>query len=179
MPDLQPYLPWIITGAIVLLALILLFLVMSFFQRKVRGRKGSRLGISEYYEIDKMRRLVLIRRDETEHLLLIGGDQDLVIETGISEAVENAISDARRARMAPPEDRLGPDLTRPVPSPLPSQEPLRTPVLRATRPAPRPAVFGDRGGAPRTKVAEPRLADEEPTLPREDWDRDEPDQSSR
>jgi hypothetical protein len=48
-----------------------------------RGRKGMRLGISEYHEIDKTRRLVLVRRDEVEHLLLIGGGQDVVVEGNI------------------------------------------------------------------------------------------------
>ena len=43
-----------------------------------------RLGISEYYEIDKTRRLILVRRDNVEHLVLIGGGQDVVIEPGIS-----------------------------------------------------------------------------------------------
>ena len=50
------------------------------------GRRGQRLGISEYHEIDKSRRLVLVRRDNVEHLILIGGAQDLVIEPGITAA---------------------------------------------------------------------------------------------
>ena len=62
------------------------------------GRKGQRLGISEYHEIDKTRRLVLVRRDETEHLVLIGGGQDLVIESGIS--LNSSMDDD--ARTAPP-----------------------------------------------------------------------------
>jgi flagellar biogenesis protein FliO len=46
------------------------------------GRAG-RLGLVESIAIDSRRRLLLIRRDQTEHLLLIGGARDLVIETGI------------------------------------------------------------------------------------------------
>lgn len=182
MADFQAYLPWIITAAIVLLALVLLFLVLGMFQKRVRGKKGSRLGVSEYYELDKMRRLVLIRRDGTEHLLMIGGDQDLVIETGISDAVESAIGESRRSRLPmPAEERsVEPELTRPAPPTMPREEPLRTPVVRATRPAPRPAVFGDRrirSSRGAAEPAEPRLGPDDPA--REQWENDEPDQSSR
>lgn len=34
--------------------------------------------------IDSRRRLVLVRRDDREHLLLIGGANDVVVETGIA-----------------------------------------------------------------------------------------------
>ena len=73
-----------------LLLLILAVVLTQLMGGRIRGRRGSRLGISEYYEIDKSRRLVLIRRDSTEHLVLIGGHQDLVIESaiGTSAAVE-------------------------------------------------------------------------------------------
>jgi hypothetical protein len=37
------------------------------------GCKGQRLGIREYHETDKTRRLVLVRRDETEHLIRSAG----------------------------------------------------------------------------------------------------------
>ena len=42
-----------------------------------------RLSITEQYNIDNRRRLVLIRRDDVEHLSMTGGPVDLVIETGI------------------------------------------------------------------------------------------------
>lgn len=83
MPDLTPYMSAIIIGGGVVAALLLLLLLYKLFGASVRGRKGSRLGISEYHEIDKTRRLVLIRRDDVEHLLLIGGGEDIVVENGI------------------------------------------------------------------------------------------------
>lgn len=47
------------------------------------GRKGTRrLGIVETLAVDPRRRLVLVRRDGVEHLLLIGGTTDLVVERG-------------------------------------------------------------------------------------------------
>ena len=184
MADLNAYLPWIVTAAVVLLALLLLFLVLGMFQKRVRGRKGSRLSVTEYYELDKERRLVLVRRDGTEHLLLIGGDHNLVVETGIVGPGESIVSETPRRstlRAAAEERPVEPELTRPAPPTLPREEPLRSPILRAPRTAPRPAVFGDRRLRSQPKggesLSEPRLP--ETADIREDWDSDEPGQSSR
>ena len=83
MPDFAPYLNIILIAGVLLMAILALLVLIKIFGGSVKGRKGSRLGISEYYEIDKTRRLVLLRRDDTEHLVLIGGAQDVVIEHGI------------------------------------------------------------------------------------------------
>ncbi len=83
MPDLAPYLNIILIAGVIVMAILALLVLIKIFGGSVKGRKGSRLGISEYYEIDKTRRLVLLRRDDTEHLVLIGGAQDVVIENGI------------------------------------------------------------------------------------------------
>ena len=69
MELLAPYMNYIITAAIAVAILIVGLLIFKTLSRTVRGRKGQRLGISEYHEIDKTRRLVLVRRDDTEHLL--------------------------------------------------------------------------------------------------------------
>lgn len=45
--------------------------------------KGSRIQILEVTMLDTHRRLVLIRRDNKEHLILTGGPNDLVLETDI------------------------------------------------------------------------------------------------
>lgn len=47
-----------------------------------RGRRQRRLSIEEVLPIDNRRRLVLVRRDGVEHLLLIGGTADIVVERG-------------------------------------------------------------------------------------------------
>ncbi|MBM1170689.1 hypothetical protein [Microvirga arabica] len=81
-----------IAFAIILILLVLLGLVL----RKVWGGRlimpGSdrggrsrqpRLGIVDVYDLDRQRQLLLLRRDNVEHLLLIGGPNDVVIETNI------------------------------------------------------------------------------------------------
>jgi flagellar protein FliO/FliZ len=48
-----------------------------------RRAAGKRLSISEVMQVDARRRLVLVRRDDTEHLVLLGMYNDTLIETGI------------------------------------------------------------------------------------------------
>lgn len=81
MDTLTSYLNWnILTAALAVIGLLLIaLLAFRAIGGTVRGRRGARLAISEYHEIDKTRRLVLVRRDGIEHLLMIGGAQDLVI----------------------------------------------------------------------------------------------------
>lgn len=42
-----------------------------------------RLGVVEHASIDAKRRLILVRRDDVEHLIMTGGPVDVVLETGI------------------------------------------------------------------------------------------------
>lgn len=59
------------------------------------GRKGMRrLKIVETLAIDPRRRLILVRRDGVEHLLLIGGSTDLVVETAPAAPTTAPVSDA-------------------------------------------------------------------------------------
>ena len=44
-----------------------------------------RLNVIEQSNVDGKRRLLLIRRDDVEHLIMTGGPVDVVIETGIGQ----------------------------------------------------------------------------------------------
>lgn len=95
-------------------------------------RPGSRrrLALVETLAIDAKRRLVLVRRDGAEHLLLIGGEHDLLVEGGIRVADSNPdqqephtpAGTARKVRSDP------------QPGPAPAEGPLRR-LHRATAPA--------------------------------------------
>ena len=47
------------------------------------GVRGQRIGVVAFSPVDGKRRLVLIRRDNVEHLVLLGPTTETVIETGI------------------------------------------------------------------------------------------------
>jgi flagellar protein FliO/FliZ len=50
----------------------------------IGGRAGKRLSVVEALTLDPKRRLVLIRRDDVEHLLLVGPETAMVVEGGIT-----------------------------------------------------------------------------------------------
>jgi flagellar protein FliO/FliZ len=59
---------------------------------RVGPRAGRRLSVVEIAVVDGRRRLVLVRRDDVEHLLLLGGASDLVIERGIGTSFAEHLS---------------------------------------------------------------------------------------
>lgn len=65
--------------------MILLAQVMKRFDGQVARRAGKkrRLQIVEVLPIDARHRAVLLRRDDREHLVLLGANGDRVIETNI------------------------------------------------------------------------------------------------
>jgi hypothetical protein len=48
-------------------------------------RPEKRLAVVDQANVDGRRRLVLVRRDDVEHLIMTGGPVDVVIETGIGQ----------------------------------------------------------------------------------------------
>jgi hypothetical protein len=120
-----------------------------------RGRQ-PRLAVIDAAAVDGRRRLVLIRRDNVEHLVMIGGPSDMVIEQNIIRAVPVApVREAAGPRLpaaepppqapAEPTPRALAEAARPVASaeppprpPQPRAEPRAEPTLRASRP-PQPA----------------------------------------
>jgi flagellar protein FliO/FliZ len=65
-----------------------------------RGRQ-PRLAVIDAAAVDGRRRLVLIRRDNVEHLLMIGGPSDIVVEQNIVRAGPGASSREAPAPRAP------------------------------------------------------------------------------
>ncbi|WP_051953685.1 flagellar biosynthetic protein FliO [Methylocapsa aurea] len=95
-----------IAAAIALLvavALILLIFRLAVGHRLRMPRNGRarlpRLGIVDAFDLDRQRQLVIVRRDNVEHLIMIGGPNDLVIESEIIRA------EIREGRMRDKEPR--------------------------------------------------------------------------
>ncbi len=142
-----------------------------------RGRV-PRLAVVDAVAIDNRRRLVLVRRDNVEHLLLIGGPSDVVVEPGIvrprRRAPEGAIRGQQpQAQAAAPTPSVPPPVARapgeaaanaaPIPFPSPraaprpgTEEPVFQPFQRAGTPP--PDIIVDDG----RRAATARLADTQP-----------------
>ncbi len=58
------------------------------------GKPAKRLALSEIMQVDGKRRLILVRRDEAEHLILLGPTTDLLIEKNIVERGETTFENA-------------------------------------------------------------------------------------
>lgn len=54
-------------------------------------RPEKRLAVVEQASVDGRRRLLLVRRDDVEHLIMTGGPVDVVIETGINPSRAPAV----------------------------------------------------------------------------------------
>src|SRR5665213_3471845 len=74
-----------------------------------RGRM-PRLAVIDAAAVDGRRRLVLVRRDNVEHLLMIGGPTDIVVEPNIVRAMPGRDQMASRTPIggAEPPSRIAP-----------------------------------------------------------------------
>jgi hypothetical protein len=107
-----------------------------------RGRQ-PRLAVIDSAAVDGRRKLVIIRRDNVEHLLMIGGPSDVVVETNIVRGTAVATRDPTPARngnaeAAPPrmpqsDPMAWPLQPEPVPAPIvqPAPPPARNPRAAA------------------------------------------------
>ncbi|MCI5077259.1 flagellar biosynthetic protein FliO [Oricola sp.] len=123
-----------ITGGIIVL--VALWMVWSLSRRIARGirlsgnRRRPRLSVIEAATVDGKRRVVLVRRDEVEHLVMIGGQNDFVIESGIGKTQGEA------AQGAPARDRRPRDPAVPAARPRPAAAPAPRPATRRQPVAP-------------------------------------------
>lgn len=54
-------------------------------------KAGRRLNVIESTMIDTKRKLVLVRRDDVEHLLVLGPESETVVETGIEPPPQGSV----------------------------------------------------------------------------------------
>ncbi len=85
--ELAPTMYWVLLGIVALVGLFLVWWLISLFRRPRYGsssRRGqARLAVTDAASVDQRRKLVLLRRDDVEHLIMIGGPTDIIIESGI------------------------------------------------------------------------------------------------
>lgn len=172
--------------AVIALIAFIVFVLRRFGPGRLAGqggRRGNRLGVLDVAPVDGQRRLVIVRRDAVEHLIMIGGPNDLLIESHIVRAEPPAARPmptlpptdgprkpaAREADALPPARPPQPDPSRTAPphvAPLPaapapvaSRPPAATPTLATPASAPAPvAPAPSRPPSPRTAEPIPRHA---------------------
>ena len=132
----------VIYAAALLIAILLLAAILYWVVRRMLARgtilsseggqrgKRTRLAVIDSFDVDRQRRLVLLRRDNVEHLVMIGGPNDLLIEATI-----------RRVAAQPSRPASTPG------QPVPSSPPMAQ-QRAAAKEAPLPAArCGKRGSA--------------------------------
>ncbi|MCP1548470.1 MULTISPECIES: hypothetical protein [Methylorubrum] len=120
---------------VIFLVILVLFLIAALLFMRLSGRgltlsasagqrgRQPRLGIVDIYELDRQRQLILLRRDNVEHLLLVGGPNDVVIErhiqrgAGARYAPDGSVRPGGEAGLNDPalEPRTDPFLDSPMP----------------------------------------------------------------
>lgn len=92
-----------LTAALALGVVVVLILLLSWLLRVITGKNGEvrrgrhrRLVIMESLMLDQKRQLMIVRRDQVEHLILVGGPTDLLVEAGIPVEEQAAARAARR-----------------------------------------------------------------------------------
>ncbi|MBX8800758.1 hypothetical protein HBA92_08330 [Ochrobactrum sp. MR28] len=89
------------------------FVVFAVIKRMTAGTyvtkqhdAAPRLTVTDAAAVDSQRRLVLVRRDDVEHLILIGGPSDIVIEQNITHH-KNKQQEQAAPRVRQHEERTG------------------------------------------------------------------------
>ncbi|PPD24856.1 MAG: hypothetical protein CTY30_01190 [Methylocystis sp.] len=152
--------------AFLVAAVLLLYIFRLLFGRRLRSPGGRnrarRLDVVDVYDLDRERQLVIVRRDNIEHLLLIGGPNDILVEATINR-LEGAVSRGPEQRPGAPAAANWPagpsapprELEAPLPKPaaagavnLPPDLFAPAPTKPAAPPPPPPPPTGPRVSSP-------------------------------
>jgi len=110
-----------------------------------RGRQ-PRLAVIDAATVDGRRRLVLIRRDNVEHLLMIGGPTDVVVEpnivraTGARDMARVSVAGEPANRQTPTVEGSWPLQPLSEPTPIPAPRPYRSSATEEPWLAPEPGA---------------------------------------
>ncbi|SOC42671.1 flagellar biosynthesis protein FliO [Rhizobium subbaraonis] len=123
---------FLVAALAVLIGLACLALVLWIVRRRpsspfIRGGRNRqpRLSVLDAAAVDTRRRLVLVRRDDVEHLLMIGGPTDIVIESRILAPTQDDAQETAPSGI--------------VTAPIPGEQKTAEPAIAATVPAQEPA----------------------------------------
>jgi flagellar biogenesis protein FliO len=161
-------------AALVFVLILILFVswILKKITAKVRigGRRGGRLKVQESIMVDTSRTLTLVKCDNVEHLILLGGTNDLVVATNIQKPSPVAKNSPMTVALAPTVQPPAPPSTVAHPAhAAPLQTPAVAPVHHeppayAQQPAPAAAQMTAPAAAPQM-TAPPQPANPMPANP--------------
>lgn len=82
--EFDTYLRFALALILVLGLIALLAWVLRRFGGGMKLARGRRLGIVEVQSLGPRHRLILLRRDQVEHLVIVGPHSETVVESGIN-----------------------------------------------------------------------------------------------
>ncbi|MGF6156656.1 hypothetical protein M2267_001899 [Ensifer sp. KUDG1] len=170
---------FVVAAAAVAIGLLCLVAVLWIMRNRpsspfIRGGKNRqpRLAVLDAAAVDTRRRLVLVRRDDVEHLIMIGGPTDIVIESRIVAGGDERAAERPAVierKVAEPMAESRPAVREPIQQPastMQAEPVVATPVRPITRTEEQPVarvepVAPMRVTAEQRPVAAPALAAEQ------------------
>ena len=164
---------FVLAAVCLLIGVALVFVLFRIvFGRGIKlpgGRsRQQRLGIVDAFEIDRQRQLVIVRRDNVEHLIMIGGPNDVVVESSIIRAEAR---EARGGEGRPPREREQPAISGlswpagPAATEIAAQSPAEPAPIAARANVPEPPPISVAPPRPQPPQPAPRPQPEAPPPP--------------
>jgi flagellar protein FliO/FliZ len=141
-------------GIVLVLIVFSVWILKFFFRASNSLARGSnkRLSVVDTVSIDTRRQLIIVRRDNVEHLILTGGPQDLVIESDIPVEKPGVVGRRRATQPAAPIPATviePPAPSRPVSDAFEAAQSLSTPQPPNGTPMERLRELARPSGSPR------------------------------
>jgi flagellar biogenesis protein FliO len=158
------------------LGIVLVLIVLGLWLLKVLTRAGETMGrgrekrlqIVDTATVDSKRKVMIIRRDNVEHVVMTGGPTDLVIESGI--AVPEAPQMRRRMdiRQAPPAPAPQPKAAEPadIAAPITPDRPVTRDTVDRLHDLARPAPLKPRVALRHTALLRPVTSESNGVIPK-------------
>jgi flagellar protein FliO/FliZ len=150
-------------GAVVVMIVIGLWLLKLLTKagERLGGANQKRLQVVDSATVDGKRKVMIIRRDNVEHVIMTGGPQDLVIESGI------AVPEPQPMRRPAPRPAAAPKPSEPadIAMPITPDRPVSRDTVDRLRDLTRPAPLTPRVALRHTALLRPVGPGEKPVIP--------------
>lgn len=154
------------------LGIVLVLIVLGLWMLKQFTRAGGNIGrgrnrrltVVDSAMVDGKRQVVIIRRDNVEHLIMTGGPQDLVIETGIAVTEPQQPRRPGRAQSAA-QPAAEPTHSDDISPPHPANGPVTRDAVDRLNDLARPAPLKPRTSLRHTGLMRPSAAQDASVIP--------------